>query len=261
MRSSACILFFLGLTHFRVGRCFQSKRETGTGSFRSFVPKKNGETRPQTLPRHPRLPLFAASRKSLGGSDNDAGGNSPLDSYIPQTSFGSEAVPEGQRPVNEYLDVLRQPLFDWACLESGSKGLLTRLAILYAAVFGVICYPIAGATFTQSGYLLQKLVASNLGAMVLILFLLLRLYSGWGYVGSRLTSKVIEYEETGWYDGNVERKTETERKRDKFLFDSKVKPVVDRLKVFTLLTTGLCVASFIALNAAMSQKPLFDQVH
>lgn len=195
----------------------------------------------------------------VGGRNDNNNENDPLESYIPESSFGSEVVPEGQRPVNEYLDVLRQPLFDWACLETGGKGLLTRLAILYGVVFAVVCYPIAGATFTQSGYELQKVAASNFGAMVLVLFILIRLYSGWGYVGSRLSSKSIEYEETGWYDGNVEMKTETEQMRDKFLFDSKVKPVVDRLKTFTLSCVGLCVASFIAWNVAYSQKPLFNQ--
>ena len=180
-------------------------------------------------------------------------------SYLPETSFGSESVPEGQRPVNEYLDVLRQPLFDWACLESGSVGLLIRLGAVYAATFGVVCYPIAGATFTSEGYLLQKVAASNLGSMVLVLFLLIRLYTGWGYVGSRLNSDVIEYEETGWYDGNVERKTTTEKMRDKFLYDGKVKPVVDRLKTFALGSVGLCVASAIAWNVAYSQKPLFNE--
>lgn len=38
-----------------------------------------------------------------------------------ETSFGAEAVPEGQRPVNEYLDLTRAPLFDWASEETGTK--------------------------------------------------------------------------------------------------------------------------------------------
>jgi len=88
---------------------------------------------------------------------------------------------------------------------------------------------------------------------------MIRLYSGWGYVGNRLTSKVVEYEETGWYDGDFEPKTETELKRDKFLYNDKVKPVVQRLKVFTLATAGLCVASVVAYNVAIQNKPLFDQ--
>jgi hypothetical protein len=56
-------------------------------------------------------------------------------SLLPETSFGSEMVPEGQRPVNEYLDLVRAPLFGWASEEVGSKGLLSRLVTVYAVAF------------------------------------------------------------------------------------------------------------------------------
>ena len=175
----------------------------------------------------------------------------------PRTSFGAEAVPEAQRPVNEFLDVTEQPMFGWA--KTGTKGLLTRLVILYGVVFGVICWPISSATFTQDGYLLQKLTASNVGAVALVLLVLFRLYSGWGYIGTRLQSTVIEYEETGWYDGDWERKTQSELSRDKMLYNSQVKPVVERLKTFTASAAGLLLASIVAFNASMDSKPMFNQ--
>ncbi|VEU42451.1 unnamed protein product [Pseudo-nitzschia multistriata] len=174
-------------------------------------------------------------------------------------SFGAEVVPEGQRPVNEYLDMKRAPLFGWGSNEVGLQGLLIRLGISYAAIFALVCYPIAGATFTQDGYLLQKIAAANVGALGFEIALLVRIYSGWGYVGSRLQSKVIEYEETGWYDGNFEPKTEAELKRDKFLFQSDVQPAVDRLKLVTLGAAALWVGSCVALNAANSLKPKFNE--
>jgi hypothetical protein len=180
-----------------------------------------------------------------------------FESLRPTTSFGSEAVPEGQRPVNEYLDVTKQPLFGWAA--TGTMGLLTRLVVFYSAIFGLVCYPISGATFTQDGYLLQKLTASSVGAAFVILLLMIRLYSGWGYIGQRLSSKVIEYEETGWFDGDWEEKTEIELKRDRMLFNSEVKPVVDRLKVFTIGSGGLLLASILSYNVAISAKPMFNQ--
>jgi hypothetical protein len=74
--------------------------------------------------------------------------------------------------------------------------------ILYA----IRCYPIAGATFTTDTFLIPKIASANVGAMGFLLALLLRLYSGWGFVGSRLQSPMIEYEETGWYDVRQKRK-------------------------------------------------------
>jgi hypothetical protein len=120
-------------------------------------------------------------------------------------------------------------------------------------------YPIAGGTFTQDGYLIQKLAASNVGTLGLVIAVLIRIYSGWGYVATRLQSKAIEYEETGWYDGNFEPKTEAELKRDTFVYKSNVKPAVDRVKLVTLAAAGLWLASCIGLNAAVSMKPIFNE--
>jgi hypothetical protein len=107
--------------------------------------------------------------------------------------------------------------------------------------------------------LVQKIAAANVGTLGLVLTLLVRLYSGWGYVASRLKSNVIEYEETGWYDGNIEIKTEVERKRDLFLYQNDVQPAVDRLKILTLSIATLWVASCIGLNVATSMKPIFNE--
>ena len=75
-----------------------------------------------------------------------ASNDDQFERLVPKTSFGSESVPEDQRPVNEYLDVLRQPMFDWASNEVGTKGLALRLAIVYAVSYGVVCFPISGAS-------------------------------------------------------------------------------------------------------------------
>lgn len=173
-------------------------------------------------------------------------------------SFGAEVVPEGQRPVNEYLDMKQAPLFGWGSNEVGVEGLLKRLGVVYAIVFFAISLPISGATYTQDGYLLQKIAAANVGTVGFEVALLVRIYSGWGYVGDRLKSKYIEYEENGWYDGAMEPKTEAELKRDKFLYNSDVQPAVDRLKLLTLGAAGFFVASCLALNLANSIKPTFQ---
>ena len=115
----------------------------------------------------------------------------------PSTTFGAEAVPEAQRPANEYMELLASPLFDWA--NKNDFALLARLSILYVVLFGLVCWPISAATFTMDGYELHQFFSSNIGAIGFVLIMVMRLYTGWGYVGSRLQSKEIEYEETGWY--------------------------------------------------------------
>ena len=131
--------------------------------------------------------------------DDDEGSELFMENIQDQfTTFGAEAVPEGQRPANEYINLVSSPLFDWANRPSGTAGLAGRLGILYVLFFGLICWPISGATFTQEGFVFHKLLSSHIGAFGVVMVLLIRLYSGWGYVGTRLQSKTIEYEETGW---------------------------------------------------------------
>jgi len=174
-------------------------------------------------------------------------------------SFGYEGVPEEQRPATEYNSMRQSLLFNWASEETGMTGLLTRLGITYAGFFALVCYPIAGATFTSDGYTLQKIAAANVGDMFVMMMLLIRLYSGWGYVGSRLKSEIVEFEETGWYDGSIEYKTKEEKARDYFLYSSDVRPVEDRLKTVTLGAATFLVASCIAMNASLAIKPVFDE--
>lgn len=68
-----------------------------------------------------------------------------------------------------------------------------------------------------------------------------RMYLGWAYVGNRLLSATVEYEETGWYDGQIWVKTGEVLARDRLLGSFSVKPALSRLK-FTLL--GLAASLF-----------------
>jgi len=175
------------------------------------------------------------------------------------TTFGAEDVPDSQVPANEYMDLMRQPLFDWASEETGNTGLAIRLAVLYAAFFGVISFPIAGASFTEEGFLLQKIASANVGTLSILLLFILRLYSGWGYIGARLRSNRIEYEETGWYDGQMVQKSEKEKARDLFLYRSDVQPVENRIKLFTGALAATWLFSCVGLNVALNQKPVFNE--
>jgi hypothetical protein len=61
------------------------------------------------------------------------------------------------------------------------------------------------------------------------------------------------------YDGDIELKTESEIARDLFLYRQDVKPVVDRLKKFTLIVGSLWIASCVGLNVAFNAKPMFNE--
>lgn len=211
---------------------------------------------------HQRIGSLALRESAFDDDDGyEIRGDTNFEGSIrrPQTTFGAENVPVDQRPSNEYLNLMQQPTFGWASQESGDAGLILRLTVMYVGFFFLVCYPISGATWIDEGYLVQKVTASNVGAISVVFVMVLRLYSGWGYIGSRLQSKVIEYEETGWYDGDFEEKNDAEKARDLFLYRSNVKPVEERLKKMSLTVGGAWVASCLALNVATSANPIFNQ--
>ena len=61
------------------------------------------------------------------------------------------------------------------------------------------------------------------------------------------------------FDGDVELKSEVELARDLLLFRQDVKPVVERLKTFSLVAAAIWVASCIGLNLLFQAKPVFNE--
>jgi len=204
------------------------------------------------------LYMVASSPNNLKDEDDIFLNMKSSGSILMESGFGAESVPDGQVPANEYLDLVRAPLFGWAAQDKGVSGLAVRLGIVYA-VFLALAYPVAGATFTEDGFLMQKLACANVASLLVLLMVLVRLYSGWGYIGSRLQSNFIEYEETGWYDGAVVKKSDKEKARDLFLYRSDVQPAENRIKLFAGIISAVWIASCVGLNVTLKNKPVFNE--
>ena len=71
------------------------------------------------------------------------------------------------------------------------------------------------------------------------MLLLVRQWLGWSYVHKRLLSERVEYEESGWYDGQVWEKPLSWRERDLLLAQHEVRPILGRLGRAMATTTGL----------------------
>ncbi|TVU46472.1 hypothetical protein EJB05_06012 [Eragrostis curvula] len=165
-------------------------------------------------------------------------------------------VPFEQRPVNEYSAIKDSILYSWAELSPGSFFL--RLGSLWLVTFTVLAAPIAAASFNPGKDPLKFVLAAGIGTLLLVALVVLRIYLGWSYVGDRLLSAVVPYEETGWYDGQMWVKPPEVLARDRLLGSYKVKPVINLLKQ-TLVGTGalLVGAVFLFVFAA----PVEDFIH
>ncbi|PIA33115.1 hypothetical protein AQUCO_04200106v1 [Aquilegia coerulea] len=129
-------------------------------------------------------------------------------------------VPFEQRPVNEYSSLKDGPLYSWGELSPGPFFL--RIGGLWLVTFTVLGIPIAAASFNPSREPLRFLLAAGTGTLFLVALVVLRIYLGWSYVGDRLLSAVIPYEETGWYDGQMWVKPPEVLARDRLLGSYKI---------------------------------------
>ncbi|KAI3665665.1 hypothetical protein L6452_44295 [Arctium lappa] len=153
-------------------------------------------------------------------------------------------VPFEQRPVNEYSSLKEGPLYSWG--ELRPQSFFLRLGGLWLVTFTVLGLPISAASFNPSNDPLRFLLAAGTGTLFLVSLVVLRIYLGWSYVGDRLLSAVIPYEESGWYDGQMWVKPPEILARDRLLGSYKVKPVIKLLKQ-TLVGTGVLLVTAVSL--------------
>ncbi|KAI3503038.1 hypothetical protein L1887_31473 [Cichorium endivia] len=153
-------------------------------------------------------------------------------------------VPFEQRPVNEYSSLKEGPLYSWG--ELSPRSFFVRLGGLWLITFTVLGVPISAASFNPSNDPLRFLLAAGTGTLFLVSLVVLRIYLGWSYVGDRLLSAVIPYEESGWYDGQMWVKPPEILARDRLLGSYKVKPVIKLLKQ-TLVGTGVLLVTAVSL--------------
>ncbi|XP_057960537.1 protein CONSERVED IN THE GREEN LINEAGE AND DIATOMS 27, chloroplastic isoform X2 [Malania oleifera] len=174
-----------------------------------------------------RVPRAVAVKASLKDKTEGGSGGFLGRSWDP----GQEIeVPFEQRPVNEYSSLRNGPLYSWGELTPGNFFL--RLGGLWLTAFTVLGVPIAAASFNPS--------------------------MGWSYVGDRLLSAVIPYEESGWYDGQMWVKPPKVLARDRLLGSYKVKPVIKLLKQ-TLVGTGALLVT--AVTLFIFATPVEDFLH
>ncbi|GAB4854441.1 hypothetical protein Ancab_023024 [Ancistrocladus abbreviatus] len=161
-------------------------------------------------------------------------------------------VPLDQQPINEYQNLSTSLPFSWASgdvVEYASRLSVTGLS--FALLVGL---PVSwfGTVGSDPDPVKLFLGCASSGLFVVTLAVL-RMYLGWAYVGNRLLSATVEYEETGWYDGQIWVKTAEVLARDRLLGSFEVKPVLGRLKntlIGVAVSLFICVLLFVNLDGS-----------
>lgn len=154
-------------------------------------------------------------------------------------------VPLEQQPKNEYQQLQESGLFAWATLD------LTKYVrkLVWVWVWGwLISAPIAAASFDPQTSPLPFILWGTMGASVLVVFTVLRLYLGWSYVRDRLCASTVVYEESGWYDGQRWQKPPEMLMRDRLIVAYQVQPILLRLqRSLLILAIGLGIGTLLAV--------------
>ncbi|GKV00153.1 hypothetical protein SLEP1_g12895 [Rubroshorea leprosula] len=220
---------------------------TAAAAAPSFLSPAIHFTKPRFLPceryrpnnRTPRIP---------SSYRNGNGSNTP---QLPETEC---PVPWEQQPINEYQSLSTSFPFSWA---SGDLvEYCSRLFVTGASFALFIGLPVSwfGAVGADNEPLKRILAAVSSG-IIFVTIAVLRMYLGWAYVGNRLLSATVEYEETGWYDGQIWVKTAEVLARDRLLGSFSVKPVLSRLKYsLVTLAASLFISILLLVNIEGDQK-------
>jgi hypothetical protein len=176
-----------------------------------------------------------------GGGDDDGSASSLLDALEDACP-----VPRDQRPASQYEELRDGALLSWPGL--GVAPYAVRMTGLFGFFYGVIAYPIACGSYDPNTQFAETCVSALVGASGATAAMALNMYNGWSYVRDRLLSATVEYEETGWYDGQVYVKDPEMLARDRLLGTYTVRPVVEMLRKTLLGCGAVALISLAALR-------------
>ena len=153
-------------------------------------------------------------------------------------------VPSNQRPLNEFNNIRDSWIISWPLLE---KNIFYR-KLLYSWIFFM---PVSLLISYGSNYLKNNIYLltfiSLTASLLLPILLVTRQWLSWTYIYKRLNSENIEYEETGWYDGQVWEKPVDWRAKDLLIAQHQVKPILDHLRMIVILLTAIILFSLLII--------------
>jgi hypothetical protein len=124
-------------------------------------------------------------------------------------------VPINQQPLEEYSILIKSKRIFWSLL-------------LINTLFFIISQNLNLDFFFKFFYLIIL-------SLLVLLIITLKLYLDFSYIGKRLVSAIIDYEESGWYNGQKWVKSPKSLIKERIIAVYKIQPIIDKIKI--LLTT------------------------
>ena len=141
-------------------------------------------------------------------------------------------VPRDQQPTNEFIELSKSVIFSWP---KTKKSLIIVLFKFWIGTFILFLVISSGSIYFQKS-ILKYILLSFFSSLSIPFLISLRLYLGWNHVFKRLNSESVEYEESGWYDGQVWLKPLVLKERESLIASNEVKPILNNLiQIFSII--------------------------
>ena len=142
-------------------------------------------------------------------------------------------VPREQQPTNEFIELSKSKIFSWPKTKKSLGLILTKFWVGTFVLFIIIS---SGSVYFKTS-LLKYILLSFFSSLSIPLLISIRLYLGWNHVFKRLTSERVEYEESGWYDGQVWLKPLVLKEKESLIASIEVKPILKNLiQIFSIIS-------------------------
>ena len=154
-------------------------------------------------------------------------------------------VPKEQQPSNEFIELSKSKLFSWPKSKKSFSFILFKFWLATFIIFIVIS---SGSVYFQTS-ILKYVLLSLFTSLSLPFLLSVRLYLGWNHVFKRLTSEKVEYEESGWYDGQIWVKPPSLKEKESLIATLEVKPILKNLTqmlsiILVFVLTGILIFQY-----------------
>jgi len=150
-------------------------------------------------------------------------------------------VPREQQPTNEFIELSKSKIFSWA---KTKKSLILILIKFWVGAFVLFLVISSGSVYFKTS-LLKYTLLSFFCSLSIPLFISIRLYLGWNHIYKRLTSEKVEYEESGWYDGQVWEKPLVLKEKESLIASIEVKPILKNLIQILSIISALALSGIL----------------
>ena len=134
-------------------------------------------------------------------------------------------VPKDQQPTNEFIELSKSKIFTWPKSKIYFSLILLKFWIGTFFIFVIIS---SGSVYFETSTL-RYILLSLFSSLSLPFLFSVRLYLGWNHIFKRLTSEKVEYEESGWYDGQIWIKPVKLKEKESLIASLEVKPILKNL--------------------------------